>query len=213
MKNWTAWAVLILAAPNAAQIAAASSAQEWRFTVYLDESEIGYHNFRLLPEADGYRLTSEAVLAVKFLFLNAYSYSHQSEEIWRDGCLTSIRATTDDDGEKYVVRGSATEGQMLLTTSEGAKPLNGCVRTFAYWDPELLALPQLLNPQTGEYVNAKVARVGTERITALGATVQAVRYSLSAADANVDLWYSQSGQWVALETTIDRGSRLRYALN
>ena len=55
---------------------------------------------------NGVALKSEAQFNVKFLFINAYSYSHKSDETWQGDCLQTITSSTDDNGEQYNVSGS-----------------------------------------------------------------------------------------------------------
>jgi len=192
----------------------ASSDMEWRFTVYLDQSKIGYHHFRLGADSVGYRLLSEAQFNVKVLFINAYAYAHRSEERWRGGCLASIRARTDDNGEAFFVQGAERDGVLALSTQDGDKTLRGCVRTFAYWNPGLLDNSRLLNAQTGEYPDVDMELVGQEPVSLRGETVRAQRYRLRAAGAApIDLWYSDDGRWLALESMTESGATLRYVLN
>lgn len=56
--------------------------QEWNFKVYLDDSEIGYHSFRLIEGQDQRQLESQADFRVKFLFVTAYRYQHENVETW-----------------------------------------------------------------------------------------------------------------------------------
>ena len=60
-----------------ALFSANSMAKEWLFDVYLDQSKIGEHQFKL---SDAGVLTSTAKFNVKVLFINAYQYDHQAVE-------------------------------------------------------------------------------------------------------------------------------------
>ena len=56
--------------------------REWRFRVFLDNKEIGYHEFRL-KERDGQQLLeTEANFEYKLLFIKLYEYTHENSEIW-----------------------------------------------------------------------------------------------------------------------------------
>ncbi|NIR29654.1 MAG: hypothetical protein GWN84_10155 [Gammaproteobacteria bacterium] len=192
---------------------AGGSAQRWQFTVFLDDTEIGYHHFRLMPSGQEYVLESEALFEVKFLFFNAYAYRHRSTELWREDCLLRIDSSTDDNGDSYAVEGAAREEAFVVETQQDRKLLPECVGTFAYWDRELLRRSdRMLNAQTGEYVDTSLKLLGHETIEVHGQAVRATRYRLDAYERQIDLWYSEDGEWLQLESTTGREQRLRYRL-
>jgi len=86
------------------------------------------------------------------------------------------------------------------------------VRTFAYWDPRLLQARRLLNTQTGEYTDVSINYIADEDLTINGDSIVARRYRLQAESIVIDLWYSESMQWLALQTTTESGNQLRYQL-
>jgi hypothetical protein len=84
--------------------------------------------------------------------------------------------------------------------------------SFAYWNPEILRQTRLLNSQTGQYEAVTIAAMGEEKITVRGAAVQAKRYRITGPKNPIDLWYSADNSWLALQSTLDGGRRLRYLL-
>ena len=120
------------------------------FQVYLDDKPIGKHSFRISESGETRRISSSASFDVDFLFVNAYRYRHSSSEIFRDGCLQEIRATTDDNGKRYRVEGSALGKGFRVEHQDGVEQAHGCLTTFAYWDPDFLRQKRLLNAQTGD---------------------------------------------------------------
>src|SRR5687768_1235883 len=67
---------------------AALAANTWDFRVFLDDKEIGTHRFDLLDKGGGEReLVSQARMAVKILFVTAYTYDHHDVEHWSGDCL------------------------------------------------------------------------------------------------------------------------------
>jgi len=199
--------LLALAAP-----VGANTAHEWRFKVYLDEQEIGYHRFQVLDRGDSRVVHSDAQFDVKFLFFTAYRYEHRNREQWRDGCLRAIRASTDDNGTTYAVRGESVGGRFLVATGPQTAELPSCVRTFAYWDPSLLQHSRLLNAQTGEYVDVEMERLGQETVKVGGIDVPARAYRLRAEKFDIKLWYSLDDRWLALDSTTVEGRQIRYRL-
>jgi hypothetical protein len=188
----------------------AKQADEWRFKVYLNDKEIGYHTVTLKPMQDGSRVQTAANFDVKFLFLNAFRYEHKAEELWRGDCLRSIRTSTSTNGENQFVEGENNAGRLTLTTNEGEKRLEGCVRSFAYWDLDLLESDRLLNPQTGRHEDVKLEEFGLTTKTINGSPVEALRYRLLTEESAIDLWYTPDYRWLALESEVKSGKRLSY---
>jgi len=202
----------LLAAALVPGLAAAAAEREWRFRVLLDEAEVGTHTFRV-EERDGERrVASDARFTVKFLFFDAYTYSHRARERWQGECLSGIEARTDDNGESLAVRGARRGAHFEVATHDGTARLPGCVMSFAYWNPRMLAQPRLLNAQTGEYTEVKIEPLGEETLSVRGAPLRARRYVLSAEDFRIDLWYAASDEWVQLESRTSGGRVLRYLI-
>ncbi|MGB5834054.1 MAG: DUF6134 family protein [Thiohalocapsa sp.] len=182
-----------------------------RFQVFLDERPIGEHSFRIADGGDTTRVSSRAAFDVDFLFVNAYRYRHNSDEIFRNGCLAEIDATTDDNGKRSRVEGAKVGGDFRIERGQGTQQTVGCVKTFAYWDPSFLEQRRLLNPQTGELETVRVQRKGNDRIkVAGGREVSAKRYALSTDELTIDIWYNDDLGWVGLESDTGKGRRIIY---
>ena len=187
-------------------------AREWNFRVLLDGNEIGYHNFSLLEEDGAQQLTAEADFKVKFLFITAYRYQHENHETWRNNCLQAIESRTDANGRRFEVKGSRSEDRLSIKANDARIEVPGCVKTFAYWNPDILVEPRLLNSQTGEVLPVDVEMIARETLNVRGEDTPAQRYRLEAKNMKLDLWYSDDQQWLALESTVKGGRKLRYEL-
>ena len=212
---------LVLAAACALSVSAANAviadsdtdAHEWNFRVYLDDAEIGYHNFSLIDEGGQKTLSTEAEFKVKFLFITAYRYEHVNEETWQGDCLKAITSRTDANGRKFQVRGARDADAFEIEVGDGRREVPGCVKTFAYWNPEILDAPALLNSQTGELLPVEIEEVATETLNVRGEETLARRYRLLAKNMELDIWYSEDrSRWLALQSTVKGGRKLRYEL-
>jgi hypothetical protein len=189
-----------------------AASKEWRFRVFLDDREIGYHHFHLSETGSETRLTTRAELEVTFLKVPVFRYTHENTERWTGGCLESIASVTDENGDSYQVDGAAAAGGFQVRTNTGAFVLPECISTFAYWDRSFLQREALLNSQTGEYVDVTVDYVGAGRISAGEKTLPAHQYRLAGEDLELELWYSQEGHWLALQSSLEGGRLLRYEI-
>jgi hypothetical protein len=199
------------AAP-AAEARLAEEPRQWRFRVLLDGREIGVHEFRVSGNGPEQRVEIDASFDVRFLFINAYRYRHQNAETWRDGCLSSIESSTDDNGDMLRVSGAPVGAGFGIDHHAGGRVLEtACVRSFAYWDLDLFSAERLLNSQTGEFVDVRVEDRGTETLRIGDSDVPARRFALVLPDGEIDLWYGRdNAQWLALESRTEGGRLLRY---
>ena len=203
---------LTIAAPAPAE-ERTDGVANWDFDVYLDDKKVGKHFFTV-SEAGGVKhVQSEANFNVKILFIVAYRYEHFAAERWTDNCLVKFDASTNTNGKQIQVSGEQTGAGFLVELGDNPIELPECVMTFAYWNPEFLDQPRLLNPQTGEYVDVYVEQAGNEMLEVRGQLVVARRFRLTANDVDLTLWYSSDDEWLALESVAKGGRIIRYELS
>jgi hypothetical protein len=192
--------------------AAGAGTKEWHFRVYLDDRDIGFHHFQLTENDTATRLVSKAELEVTFLLIPVFTYRHDNLEHWNGECLESISSVTDENGELYRVNGNAVADGFRVTGATGETVLPACISTFAYWDRAFLQHTNLLNSQTGEYIDVRVDYLGERQLAAGGTTLPAQSYLVETDDVELEVWYSQEGHWLALQSTVDGGRLLRYVI-
>lgn len=210
MNKLHALAVGLILAVSPLQGVSAASSNEWRFEVFLDDRPIGFHSFRLDRQGDASLLRSEARFRVRLLGLTLYDYVHRSEELWQDNCLQRVDASTDDNGKDLFVRGSRNGEQLQLENNSGSTDLDGCVMTFAYWNPAILTQQRLLNVQTGQYQAISVQRLGATPLKFQGGSVPAFHYRISTGENDIELWYSAERDWLGLRSTTRGDRQLHY---
>jgi hypothetical protein len=181
--------------------------QEWKFHVTADGFSIGTHTFKVTGDADNRKVKTSAIFVGKVLLIPIYHYEHHDEEAWKDGCLQHIDADTNDNGTTHPVHGHADSQGLHLGSG---RMLPGCIQTFAYWDKRFLQQSHLLNSQTGEYTPITTNRLGDEKITVLKQSMDAEHYQLKTPRFSIDLWYSKTGEWLALESLTENGHHLKY---
>jgi Family of unknown function (DUF6134) len=145
-------------------------------------------------------------------FIPLYVYDHQNHEVWRNGCVVSVSSRTNDNGRKEFVEGAEQDQAFKVRSARGPLTLPACVRTFAYWDENLLAQPPLLNTETGEFQSVTLSAGSVQSVTVAGRPLAAKRYSLRGPHLAIDVWYSDAGDWVALESKLESGRTLRYEI-
>ena len=211
-QRLTGWCITLVTSLVCSMPLAASpeNSSEWKFTVFLNDDSIGYHHFSLDHSGDKARLTTRADFDVTFLKIPLFSYEHENTELWNNRCLERIDSTTNQNGDLYSVNGVRTDSGFRLKNRDGEDTLPACVSTFAYWDMAFLQRKQLLNSQTGEYVEVTTDYLGESDIEIGDIRTPARHFRLTADDMVIDLWYSHNDRWLALETLTSTGSVLRY---
>jgi len=191
--------------------AAESAQREWRFQVLLDDNPIGFHAFTLSTDGQERIIDSQADFDIDFLFFNAYSYEHQATERWAGDCLRRIESTTDDNGTRFTVEGTREQKSFVVETAQERKKMPACIMSFAYWNPAILEQDQLLNAQTGAYVDVDVSFTGQEPFDLDSQQITADRYLIEAEGKQISVWYSaENRRWLGLESITKEGYRLRY---
>jgi hypothetical protein len=192
--------------------AGTGSSDAWRFRVYLDDREIGYHDFFVEQSGNMRQLRSEASFEYRLMFVKLFHYEHENSETWAGDCLQSVESRTDSNGQPYRVNGRLEAGNFRVDGSAGEADLPGCVMSFAYWNPAFLEQGRLLNTQNGEYLEIEVSAPVAEPLIVRGEARPAYRYRLEAGELRLDLWYSPDKEWLALESEVRGGRKLRYEL-
>jgi hypothetical protein len=182
------------------------------FKVFLDEDEIGTQSFKVSSNGTRTQVDIEAAFDVTYLYIPFYKYRHTNSEIWEGNCLKEIQAKTDDNGESLFVQGNSENGQFQLKTKNGETSVKGCVKTFAYWNPDWFQSDRLLNSQTGELQPVKVTKVGEATISVRGTPTKSEHRRIVSDEFIIDLWYTKKGEWVSLQSTTKTGKKLRYLL-
>lgn len=186
--------------------------EAWRFRVYLDDREIGYHHFYLAENGETRQLRSVADFEYHLLFVKVYDYEHENLETWAGNCLQSVQSRTDANGTPYTVTGRRAPEGFRVDATDVEDTLPECVMSFAYWNPTFLQQERLLNTQNGEFLAVDVSEPVRDAVIVRGEQRPAYRYRVEAGELNLELWYSAENEWLALESEVRGGRTLRYEL-
>jgi hypothetical protein len=85
----------------------AAAQRDLRFRALRHGSPIGEHRVTFQPDGDRVAVETHIDIAVKVLFLTAFRFKHEAQEIWDSGRLASVNSTTDDSGTLLKVSGNA----------------------------------------------------------------------------------------------------------
>jgi hypothetical protein len=182
------------------------------FRVMRKDSAIGTHVLTFARLDNGIDVHIAVDLAVGFGPLVLFRYTLRGIEQWRDGVVTHVEATTDDDGTDDRMHGDRDARGLWVEGSKAPRylaPANAL--PASHWNMAELDGPWI-NMQGGGLLRPAVRRVGVEQVKlANGRLAQATGFELSG-DVQLELWYSAARQWSALLFTAKDGSPVRYEL-
>ncbi len=171
---------------------------QWAFDVYRGDDLIGHHTVLVAPGADGtHEVSVDIDLEISFGPITLFRYRHESQEVWQDGRLQSLRSTTDDDGEDLALAVDAVDGGLQVEGKAGSFLAPSDILTTTYWRPDTVEQSSLLDTQSGRLVAVDVRPLGVEKVAVVDDTAEAKAFEMTG-DLRLQLWYDTAGDWVKL---------------
>ena len=221
LRHWVrvaltgAFALLSLSASELAVADASPAADpiqlygnEIRFDVERDGKPIGQHLVTFTRTKDGIQAESRADVQVNLLFLTAYRLRYQVRELWSDGELKFIDASTNDNGDYTHVQAIRDAAGLVISSPEGTYTAPEILPT-SHWNAALLKGGPLLNTLTGELDEVEVFYQGFDTVTTRNGAVRA-RHYLYSGDLNGEIWFDEDGRWVRLRFRANDNSIIDY---
>ncbi|OLF78005.1 hypothetical protein AWH62_04905 [Maricaulis sp. W15] len=168
------------------------------FDVYRNGSLFGEHavRFAQLPGGE-LRVDIDVELRVGFGPVTVFHYQHESEEVWVDGALQSLQASTLKAGDR--------EYFMLRRRPDGHVDIDGdiveALHPSSHWSGYTPGVPAVLNTETGEPMAVEIEDLGVGTVATADGAIEARHLRMTGTVA-VDLWYDAAGRWVGCAFTI-----------
>ena len=179
------------------------------FRVIREDVEIGAHEVRFRRDGERLDVEVEIDLNVTFLGMSLYRYRHRAQESWSGGRLVALQSTTDDNGERHEVSGSAGPDGFVVRTAAGETAFPADAVPSSHWHRFWLEGRPLINTQTGQRIDFSARRLGTEAVVTASGTTPAERFAVSGA-LRKDIWFDAAGQWTATRFKAPDGSTISY---
>jgi len=183
-----------------------------RFSIFYKGDRIGAHTVSTTGNGE-MRVTTDIKMVVKVLFLTVFSFSHRSEEYWRDGMLVSLKSDTTEHGEKISVVGSAVaEGFRVVSKNGPYIAAANALTSNSLWTPEVLEQQVLIDAQHGGVIGVSARKLADESVMIAGEQVHATRHQFISPYLAGSIWYDDQGRWVHAQFERD-GSKVQYRLD
>jgi hypothetical protein len=181
---------------------------EIRFDIERDGDVVGQHVVTFTRTDDGVRAESRADVNVELLFLSAYRFRYQARELWSDGELDFIEASTNENGDYTHVQAVRDAAGMQVSSPEGTYEAPDITPT-SHWNAALLKGGALLNTVTGELDQVQIFDQGFDTVATRNGALRA-RHYLYSGDLNGEIWFDEEGRWVKLRFRAKDGSIIDY---
>jgi hypothetical protein len=190
-----------------------SDAANRRFSILYKGDKVGAHTVAHSPATGETHVTTEINLVVKALFFTVFSFTHRSEESWRDGMLMSLKSDTVEHGERLSVVGNAVAQGFRVVSKDGPfiAPANA-LTSNSLWSSAILEQETVIDAQHGGVIGLSVRRIADELVTTAGVPVHAARYRFILPYLAGSIWYDDAGRWVRGEFERD-GAKVEYRLD
>ena len=190
----------------------AAAPQDVSFQALRNGARIGVHTVSFRQDGERLVVTTHINIAVKVLLFTAFYLKHDAQEVWQGGRLMAVKTTTDDNGAKFQVSGSAVEGGFRITSEEGpflASPQ--LLTSNMLWDTRLLRAQRLIDVQHGGVIGLAVKALGSAMVDTPRGAVRAERHHIITPHYAGTLFHDSSGSWV--KALIEaKGEVVEYAL-
>ena len=187
----------------------AAAQRDLRFRALRRGSPIGEHRV-----TDGDRLAVETHIdiAVKVLFLTAFRFKHEAEEIWHAGRLVSVESTTDDNGTHLKVSGNAVADSFRIVSEDGPFLAAGHLLTSnALWNSRIVRENRLIDVQHGGDIGLVTKPLGDEQVDTPQGPVRASRHQMITPYYAGSVFHDSDGRWVKALLEL-KGETIEYAL-
>ena len=177
----------------------------WEFDAFVGKKKIGSHRFEVMRTRDRITAKSSASFEYNVFKIPLLKYEHSVVEIYNsESCLERISSETTTNSKRIEMLGER-QGEKFLVRGNRNDDLEiDCLMPFAYWSPNLLDQKFLINGQTGALVDIRVSP---------GNAQEGQRnYLLSGENLDIELFYSEEGQWIGLQSKLPFGRTLKYSL-
>jgi hypothetical protein len=200
----------VLAVPLPARAAAPPS--NLSFRALRNGSPIGVHTVSFRQDGERLVVRTRIDISVKVLLFTAFQLKHDAEEVWQAGRLVTVKSTTDDNGTRLQVSGSAVEGGFRIIGEEGPFLAPAQLLTSnMLWDIRMLSVTRLIDVQYGGVIGLAVKPLGPALVDTPHGQVRANRHHLITPHYSGTLFHDSSGRWV--KALIEaKGEVIEYAL-
>jgi hypothetical protein len=211
-RRFLAAAAIPVLAPLACIRVAAAARRDLRFRALRDGASIGEHRVTFRSDGDRLTVATRVDIAVQVLFITAFRFRHDAEEVWQANRLVSVTSTTNDNGTLLRVSGTALADGFRIIGDDGPFLASGRLLTSnTLWDSRIVHEQRLIDVQHGGEIGLVMKALGDEQVDTPQGPVRATRYHMITPYYAGSVFHDRDGRWVKGLLEL-KGERIEYAL-
>lgn len=208
----TAASAIALFGPFLSARAHAAAPRDLRFRALRHGSPIGEHRVTFWPNGDRLTVETRVDIAVKVLFVTAFRFKHEAEEVWQSDRLVSVKSRTDDNGTVLRVSGNAVADGFRIIGDDGPFLASAHLLTSnALWDSRIVRETRLIDVQHGGEIGLVTKQLGVEQVDTPQGPVRASRHQMITPYYAGSVFHDSDGRWVKGLLEL-KGEHVEYAL-
>ncbi len=166
--------------------------QRLSFAIMRNGVQIGQHDMEIAADGATTTVDFRTQIAVKVMFINAYSFGYVGREIWTDNNFVSFQSQTNDNGKAHAVTASAGADKTTIVADGKSIEAPGSVIPASFWNMSLLARTAFFHTENGLPLKIAVADLGNEQLSTRMGPKLAHHFRLTGG-LERDLWFDQNG--------------------
>ena len=182
---------------------------EIHFDVFRKGEKVGYHRVKFSKDVSGLNVQIVFEIEIDFLFFTAYQFKYHSESRWVEGQLNYLKASVNDDGDKFEVTANRHDQLIRVMSSNETFSTPAPILPTNHWNASVLNHTRVLNTLTGRVNTVSIAAQGIEPVATENGHIEATRYVYTG-DLDNEVWYDQAGRWVKMRFKASDGSIINY---
>jgi hypothetical protein len=188
--------------------ALADDAGEYTFTVLRDGDPVGHHRFAFACEGDRIEIQEKTEIEVRLAMIPIYSFEHEARQLWQNGQVLRVDATTNDNGEQFDITVRPNGHGYIRTVNGRVDRFDASTAMLAFWNKDTLKHHAFFSAVEDKTLDASFQFVGQERITLGGQQLDVEHYRM-VGDEERDLWFDSANRIVKVAFR-RHGAQLEY---
>ncbi len=186
-------AAAVLAGTASSPVLAATATR--RFITYLGRRQVGETSTILTRRGSRVIAETEARLHVSILGLINFDYHLTSREVWRNGVLMEIQATTNNDGRAEFVNAQRIDSGLQIDSSRFQGVVPGNPATTSYFTEDFMSRPVWISTQDGNPLSLIVENKGASTFETSEGVLNCTKYT-TRGKLKINLFYDQNHEWI-----------------
>jgi hypothetical protein len=166
--------------------------QHLSYAIMRNGLQIGQHDMDINRDGEAVTVDVRTHIAVKVMFITAYSFSYVGRETWAQNHLVSFQSRTNDNGTPHAVSASAGADKTMIVADGMTISAMGNVIPASLWNLAFLTRTEFFHTETGLLLRISFLDLGNEQLSTRMGPRLAHHYKLTGG-LERDLWFDPNG--------------------